>query len=427
MPALSVQLYSVRDAMAEDLPGTLARLAATGLEHVEPYDLSDPAGLRDALDAAGLSAPSAHTRLEGGELGPVLDAAAAVGVGTLVHAYSTPETWATPDGIRAVAEQLAAAAEAAAAHGIRIGYHNHHWEPALQGDGRTGLEHFADHAGPAVVIELDTYWAAVGGQDVPALLGRLGDRVRLLHLKDGPIDTDDASQLPLGDGAMPVPAILAAAPAAELGVLEFDAYAGDLFEGIATGLTYARGPRVSGPVGVGVVGAGKISEQYLPNMLSFPDLAVRCVADLDVDAARRQGEQHGIEACASVERAARARRRRARGQPHDPRRARRGRVRRAHRRQARVEREAARGRPRGGRGAGRAGGRGRPAARLRARHVPRPRPAGRAPGDRGRRHRDAAHRLGRHAVRRPAPLAPQPGLPLPARRAGRCSTWARTT
>ena len=90
------------------------------------------------------------------------------------------------------------------------------------------------------MIELDTYWAAVGGQDVPALLGRLGERVRLLHLKDGPVTTDHAAQLPLGEGAMPVPAILAAAPAAELGVLEFDAYAGDLFDGIAGGLAYAR-------------------------------------------------------------------------------------------------------------------------------------------------------------------------------------------
>jgi len=91
------------------------------------------------------------------------------------------------------------------------------------------------------VLELDTYWAAVGGADVPALLGRLGDRVRLLHLKDGPIGMDNASQLPLGSGAMPVAAIVEAAGAAELGVLEFDDYAGDLFEGIAAGAAFANG------------------------------------------------------------------------------------------------------------------------------------------------------------------------------------------
>jgi hypothetical protein len=65
--------------------------------------------------------------------------------------------------------------------------------------------------------------------------------VRLLHLKDGPIEQDTASQLPLGSGAMPVAAILAAAPAVELAVLEFDDYAGDLFEGLAAGRAFANG------------------------------------------------------------------------------------------------------------------------------------------------------------------------------------------
>jgi len=92
-----------------------------------------------------------------------------------------------------------------------------------------------------VVLELDTYWAAVGGQDVPALLRRLGDQVRLLHLKDGPIETDTATQLPVGSGAMPVAEILRAACAVELAVLEFDDYAGDVFEGIAAGYDYVTG------------------------------------------------------------------------------------------------------------------------------------------------------------------------------------------
>ena len=45
----------------------------------------------------------------------------------------------------------------------------------------------------------------------------------------------------------------------------------------------------NGPVGVGVIGAGTISEQYLPNMRAFPDLDVRVVADLRPDAAREPG------------------------------------------------------------------------------------------------------------------------------------------
>ena len=228
MPDLSVQLYSVRDAAAEDLEGTLARLAAIGLTNVEPFDLSDPRRLRAALDASGLSAPSAHSRLDG-DVDAVLEAAATVGVRTVIHPMCEAERW--DDG--AFADAIAAAAKRAAGYGLQVGYHNHWWE---SGD---SLERFAERSG--AILELDAYWAAVGGEDVPALLGRLGDRVRLLHLKDGPVNRENEQQLPLGQGAMPVPEILAAATAAELGVLEFDAYAGDLFEGIAAGFEYARG------------------------------------------------------------------------------------------------------------------------------------------------------------------------------------------
>ena len=40
---------------------------------------------------------------------------------------------------------------------------------------------------------------------------------------------------------MPVAAVLEAATAAELAVLEFDDYAGDLFEGLAAGRAFADG------------------------------------------------------------------------------------------------------------------------------------------------------------------------------------------
>ena len=243
MDGLSVQLYSIRDALAADLPGALARLAALGVTQVEPFDIvGDPDGLRDALAAAGLSAPSVHARVGAGvELDRVFESAAAIGTHTVVHPHSAPELWSSESGVDGVAEELARAADAAEAYGLRVGYHNHHWELASRVGGRPALERLAERLPPAVVLELDTYWAAVGGEDVVALLGRLGERVRLVHLKDGPIDKDNAAQLPLGAGAMPVAEIVAAATAAELAVLEFDDYAGDLFEGLAASLAFANG------------------------------------------------------------------------------------------------------------------------------------------------------------------------------------------
>ena len=59
----------------------------------------------------------------------------------------------------------------------------------------------------------------------------------------------------------------------------------------------------AGPVGVGVVGAGKISDQYLANMARYPDLDVRFVADLHPHLARAQAERHGVPDSGTTEQA----------------------------------------------------------------------------------------------------------------------------
>lgn len=58
---------------------------------------------------------------------------------------------------------------------------------------------------------------------------------------------------------------------------------------------------MSGPVGVGVVGAGKISDQYLANFAAFPDVDVRFVADLRPQAARAQADAYGIAESGTTE------------------------------------------------------------------------------------------------------------------------------
>ena len=242
LPALSVQLYSVRTALAEDFRGTLGKLAEIGLTQVEPFNLvDDPTGLRDALSENGLTAPSAHSRLADGiaDQDKIFEAAAIAGVKTVIDPMIDPARWTSLAGVQGVADDLAAAAQKAAGYGLRIGYHNHafEWENVI--DGTPALEVFAGLLDPSVVLEVDTYWAAVGGQDVPAALGRLGDRVRFVHLKDGPINKNNLEQLPLGDGAMPVAQIVAAATHLEIPVLEFDDYAGDIFEGVRRSFNFA--------------------------------------------------------------------------------------------------------------------------------------------------------------------------------------------
>ena len=79
---------------------------------------------------------------------------------------------------------------------------------------------------------------AVGGRDPVDILARLGDRVKLIHIKDGPLTTDTKAQQPAGKGKVQVLDVIAAAKALEVGVVEFDDYEGDIFQGIAESLAF---------------------------------------------------------------------------------------------------------------------------------------------------------------------------------------------
>lgn len=238
---LGVQLYAVRDALAADLPGTIARLAGIGFGYVEPFDLlSDTAGLASALADHDLRAITAHARVNGPDALALCEAATSLGIATLVVPWLPPERFATRASIRAVADELNRTAAEVAAHGISVGYHNHWFELEAVFDGRTALDWLADDLADGVVLELDTYWAAVGGQDVPALLGRLGDRVRFLHVKDGPLEPREP-HVAVGRGVMPVAAILDAATSSELAVVELDSFDGDMFDALADSVAYLAG------------------------------------------------------------------------------------------------------------------------------------------------------------------------------------------
>lgn len=252
-PPLSLQLYTVREALDADFADTMQRVADIGFTRVEPYDfLARADALAAGLAATGLTAPSAHLRFldaesrAGASLDDVFATAARLGIHTVIDPFVDPARWLSAADIESTADALNAAAEVAVTHGIRIGYHNHWFELAPVSDaegiaGATGLEILSSLLNPAVILELDTYWAAAAGQDVVALLGRLGDRVRLLHIKDGPIEPDPATQLAVGHGNMPVWEIIAAATHLELAVVELDDFAGEMFDAVTDSFAYLTG------------------------------------------------------------------------------------------------------------------------------------------------------------------------------------------
>jgi sugar phosphate isomerase/epimerase len=235
----SLQLYTLRNAISEDLPGTIKKVADIGYTQVEPYNFVATAKeLGAALKENGLTAPSGHAPLMSQDQDEIFTAAKELGISTVIDPFLPAEHWQKAEDIQATAKKLNQAARKGAEYGIRVGYHNHAWELESIIDGRTALEYFESLLDPELVLEVDTYWVAVGGQDPVDILAKLGDRVKFIHIKDGPLTRDNKAQQPAGQGKVPVMDVIAAATSLEVGVVEFDDYAGDIFEGIAESLAF---------------------------------------------------------------------------------------------------------------------------------------------------------------------------------------------
>ncbi|WP_449374483.1 sugar phosphate isomerase/epimerase family protein [Arthrobacter psychrolactophilus] len=235
----SLQLYTVRKPLEEDLPGTIARVAELGFTKVEPYNFVATAdALASAFAEHGITAPSGHAPLLKDDQDEIFAAANKLGITTVIDPFIPAEQWQSAEDIQKIAAGLNAAAKKGAEYGVRVGYHNHQWELESKINGTTALEYFETLLDPELVLEVDTYWVSVGGANAVDVLTSLGDRVKFIHIKDGPLTTDNLAQLPAGQGQVPVWDVIEAAKSLEVGVVEFDDYAGDIFDGIAESLAF---------------------------------------------------------------------------------------------------------------------------------------------------------------------------------------------
>lgn len=239
--SLSLQLYSVRNALDEDMPQTIARVADIGYKQVEAsYKfLSRGPALLDAIRANDLTSPTMTGSLvDVDNRDHVFATAVELGARSVIDTFIPEPRWSSAEDVRHIAHELNAAAAEAAEHGLRVGYHNHWWELQKEFDGVIALELLISHLAPEVVLEVDAYWVAVGGVDPVDFVARHSDRVRFLHLKDGPINNDNAQQVAAGQGKLPIVGLLEAATLLEAGIVEFDEFDGDVFGAIGASFDY---------------------------------------------------------------------------------------------------------------------------------------------------------------------------------------------
>ncbi|MGD2175689.1 MAG: sugar phosphate isomerase/epimerase [Candidatus Brocadiaceae bacterium] len=252
---IALQLYTVRDQLAEDYVGTLKSVKKIGYDHVQltgrlPFEAPE---MRDVLEGIGLGVTGIHV---GGDqlrddLDRWIDYAKGVGTRDLVwpaipeHERETREDWLR------IAETMDELGARCREQGIRLSYHNHSFE-FLRFDGTYALDLLYERTSPEnLYAEIDTYWVQHGGEDPVDYIRRYAGRLPILHVKDM-ADDEARSFAEVGNGILDWGAIHEAAVQAgvEVYAVEQDRCPGHPFDSARMSLNFLR-ELVSGRAGQG--------------------------------------------------------------------------------------------------------------------------------------------------------------------------------
>lgn len=215
MKPISLQLYTLRELAKADWVAMLKTVADIGFLGVETAGFygQSPKEFRKVVENLGMNVVGCH----GGFPDPdgakaMAESVLAVGAKYHIIPWVGPHVYKSADEIKRAGALMQAGAEMLAAHGVKLGYHNHEHEMAVI-DGEIALARLYQ-AAPAIVCEVDTYWAADFGRcDAAAFVRRFAKRAPLLHIKDGIFDRSTRVHVAVGAGKMDIPAIIAAGDA----------------------------------------------------------------------------------------------------------------------------------------------------------------------------------------------------------------------
>jgi sugar phosphate isomerase/epimerase len=188
LPRIGMQLYTVRDAMAKDFEGTLAKVAGIGYTEVEFAGYFDrkPADVKAILGRHGLTAPSTHIGYDllGERFEQVVQDSLTIGHRFIVNPWIDESVRNQPGAWGRAADAFNRAGEISRKAGIQFAYHNHHFE-FVPVEGQTPMDLILQRCDPSLVkIELDVCWASAAGQDPVALFQKHKGRFPMVHAKD---------------------------------------------------------------------------------------------------------------------------------------------------------------------------------------------------------------------------------------------------
>lgn len=200
MTNYGIQLYSVKDCMAESVENTLKQIAEMGYTMVEPAGFFDTSAedFKSYCDKYGLTVSSTHNGLwtiTKGNFDSTVAYLKTIGCKRFIMPNCA---FKTKEELDHSIELMNEYAPKLAAQGMEMMYHNHCDEfyyntdeliPEVELINRTDIK-----------LQIDVYWIYRAGVDPVYFLEQFKDRIGAVHLKDGTMEHGT----PLGQGTAPI-------------------------------------------------------------------------------------------------------------------------------------------------------------------------------------------------------------------------------
>jgi sugar phosphate isomerase/epimerase len=220
---IGLQLYSLRDQFAKDVPGSLAKVQDFGFTYVELAGTygNAPEKFKQMLAERGLKPVASHFAYEKyrDDVESIARDAKALGLEYVGCAWIPHEGDFDEKECRDAIAVFNRAGEALAKHGLKFFYHIHGYEFQPYGTGTLFDLMMKETKPDWVSYQMDVVWAVFPGQDPVQLMEKYGKRWTLMHLKDlkkgvktGELTghTDVANNVVIGSGQVDWPALLRA-------------------------------------------------------------------------------------------------------------------------------------------------------------------------------------------------------------------------
>jgi len=185
---VALQLYSVREDLKADLPGTLKKVKEMGYSGVELAGLYTYTAeeFKAELDKVGLVALSAHVPLQQmrEDMDTVIANYKTIGCKYMVVPYLPAEDRETDEAFVKAVEDIRVACKKATDAGFIMLYHNHDFEFEKIGE-QYRLDYLYENiTADLLQTQLDLCWVKVGGENPAEYLRKYADRAPLVHFKD---------------------------------------------------------------------------------------------------------------------------------------------------------------------------------------------------------------------------------------------------